>query len=235
MGKLVAILQSNYIPWKGYFDLIRSVDEFILYDEVQYTKRDWRNRNKIKTSDGVQWLTIPVEVKGKYFQRINETLISDPAWAKNHWTRLKCAYGKAPFFKQYQQMLESLYLGHDFKLISEVNELFIRKLCEVFGISTSITQSTHYPTQTEDPSERLLQICLQAKATCYVSGPAAKDYLNVDIFKTNGITVEWMDYCGYQEYPQLNPPFDHYVSVLDLLLNVGPDAQAFMEKVRNAA
>jgi len=235
MGKLVAILQSNYIPWKGYFDLIRSVDEFILYDEVQYTKRDWRNRNKIKTSDGIQWLTIPVEVKGKYFQRINETLISDPAWAKNHWTRLKCAYGKAPFFKQYHQMLESLYLGHDFKLISEVNELFIRKLCEVFGISTSITQSTRYPTQTEDPSERLLQICLQAKATCYVSGPAAKDYLNVDIFKTNGITVEWMDYCGYQEYPQLNPPFDHYVSVLDLLLNVGPDAQAFMEKVRNAA
>ncbi|MEY4395767.1 MAG: hypothetical protein RL595_3016 [Planctomycetota bacterium] len=235
MGKLVAILQSNYIPWKGYFDLIRSVDEFILYDEVQYTKRDWRNRNKIKTSDGIQWLTIPVEVKGKYFQRINETLISDPAWAKNHWTRLKCAYGKAAFFKQYQQMLESLYLGHDFKLISEVNELFIRKLCEVFGISTSITQSTHYPTQTEDPSERLLQICLQAKATCYVSGPAAKDYLNVDIFKTNGITVEWMDYCGYQEYPQLNPPFDHYVSVLDLLLNVGPDAQAFMEKVRDAA
>ncbi|MBJ7432720.1 MAG: WbqC family protein, partial [Gemmataceae bacterium] len=108
MAKTVAILQSNYIPWKGYFDLIRSVDEFILYDEVQYTRRDWRNRNKIKTADGTQWLTVPVEVKGKYFQKINETLISESGWEKNHWTRICSAYSKAPYFKEYYPKLVHL-------------------------------------------------------------------------------------------------------------------------------
>lgn len=136
MAKIVAILQSNYIPWKGYFDLINSVDEFVLYDEVQYTRRDWRNRNKIKTPDGVQWLTIPVEVKGKYFQKINETLIGDKDWAQNHWTRIRCAYGKAPFFKQYQDIFEELYSQWHADLLSRVNESFIRQLCKLFGIET---------------------------------------------------------------------------------------------------
>ena len=235
MAKTVAILQSNYIPWKGYFDLIRSVDEFILYDEVQYTRRDWRNRNKIKTADGTQWLTVPVEVKGKYFQKINETLISESGWEKNHWTRICSAYSKAPYFKEYKSYFEKLYSECNSKYLSEINEKFILEICQILAIKTKITKSTTYPTETIDPSERLLRICLQAQAKNYVSGPAAKDYLDVDIFRNNGIEVQWMEYSGYPEYPQSYPPFDHYVSVLDLIFNVGPNAQACMERLKNAA
>lgn len=235
MLRSVAILQSNYIPWKGYFDLIRSVDEFILYDEVQYTRRDWRNRNKIKTADGTQWLTIPVEVKGKYFQKINETLISDSSWIKNHWTRICSSYSKTPYFKEFRPYFENLFSGCDSNLLSIVNERLILGICELLGIKTKITKSTCYPTETNDPSERLLKICIQAGANIYVSGPAAKDYLDVNVFENNGVKVRWMDYSGYPEYPQLYPPFDHYVSILDLIFNVGPNALACMERIKNAA
>src|SRR5438046_4323553 len=96
MARKAAIVQSNYIPWKGYFDLIRRVDEFILYDDVQYTRRDWRNRNLIKTPQGLRWLTIPVEVKGKYYQSIRDTKIADPVWAASHWQTIVHNYGRAP-------------------------------------------------------------------------------------------------------------------------------------------
>ncbi len=235
MSKIVAILQSNYIPWKGYFDLINSVDEFILYDDVQYTRRDWRNRNKIKTPDGTQWLTIPVEVKGKYFQKINETLINDSSWSKNHWTRICSAYSKSPFFKTYGPIIEAIYSNCKSLSLSEINSIFISEICKHLEITTPITDCTSYPTETENPSERLLQICTQAGATIYVSGPAAKDYLDVTIFHKNGIEVQWVNYSGYPEYPQFYPPFDHYVSVLDLLFNVGPNALACMERIKNAA
>jgi hypothetical protein len=104
--KTIAIVQSNYIPWKGYFDLIARVDEFILYDDMQYTRRDWRNRNLIKTAQGLQWLTIPVDVKGKYFQRINETQISDANWAEVHWKSIVHTYARAPFFAQYKDTFQ---------------------------------------------------------------------------------------------------------------------------------
>ena len=107
--KKVAILQSNYIPWKGYFDIINLVDEFILYDDMQYTRRDWRNRNQIKTVDGVKWLTIPVDTKGKFFQKINETKVSDHKWAEAHWKAICLNYAKAPYFKTYEPLFEELY------------------------------------------------------------------------------------------------------------------------------
>src|SRR5438477_4365331 len=140
MGKTVAIVQSNYIPWKGYFDLIRESDEFVLYDDVQYTRRDWRNRNKIKTADGVQWLTIPVDVKGKYLQLIRDTKVSDHTWADNHWTRIRHAYGKAPHFKDHEPLIAGLYTAAAaLEFLSEINERFIRAICGVLGIHTTIT------------------------------------------------------------------------------------------------
>jgi hypothetical protein len=111
MPRKAAIVQSSYIPWKGYFDLIRQVDEFILYDDVQYTRRDWRNRNLIKTPHGLSWLTIPVDVKGKYFQSIRETRIADPGWAERHWKTIVHNYSRAPHFDHHRQKLEELYLG----------------------------------------------------------------------------------------------------------------------------
>src|SRR5262245_47310638 len=108
-GKRVAIVQSNYIPWKGYFDLINSVDEFVLFDDVQYTRRDWRNRNKIKTPQGLLWLTIPVEVKGKFQQKIHDTRVSDLRWQTKHWQSIAQAYGKARYFAEYRECFENLY------------------------------------------------------------------------------------------------------------------------------
>ena len=231
MPRTVAILQSNYVPWKGYFDLLRSADEFVLYDDVQYTRRDWRNRNRVKTADGTQWLTVPVEVKGKYAQSIRETRISDRGWAENHLTRLRHAYGKAPFWRDLQPRLAELYAEvAALEFLSDVNARFIRAFCDILGIPTRVTDSTAYRLDNPDPSGRLLDICLQAGATEYLSGPAARSYLNEALFRDAGVAVRWMDYAGYPEYPQLHGPFDHAVSVIDLLAMTGPRAIDYLTR-----
>ena len=109
--KKVAIIQSNYVPWKGYFDIINKVDEFILYDDVQYTRRDWRNRNKIKTPNGLHWLTIPVEVKGKYNQKIKDTIISEFNWTKKHWNAIKFNYANSKYFFEFKDFLKNYIWG----------------------------------------------------------------------------------------------------------------------------
>jgi hypothetical protein len=227
MTKRIAIVQSNYIPWKGYFDMIRRVDEFILFDDMQYTRRDWRNRNRIKTPSGVQWLTIPVQVKGKYFQAINETRVDGSAWAREHWRTLAHNYGRAPYFKEYAPALEHLYMTLGEEFLSRINYLFLRHVCDLLGIKTAITWSTDYR-PTEGKTERLISLCKQAGATEYLSGPAARCYIQEELFVREGIGLSYMDYTGYPEYRQLFPPFEHAVTVLDLLFNEGPDARKYM-------
>jgi hypothetical protein len=227
VAKTVAIVQSNYIPWKGYFDLMARVDEFILYDDVQYTRRDWRNRNRLKSPEGVRWLTIPVQVKGRYLQRIDETFVSDPRWGEHHWATLRGWYGKAPFFKRYRETLEDLYRNTREHELSAINRRFLETLRDLLGIATPLTSSADYQSGGEK-TERLLGICQAAKASRYVSGPTARAYLEEDRFRAVGIEVEWMSYEGYPEYPQLQPPFEHGVSVVDLLLNVGDEAPRYM-------
>jgi len=227
--KRVAILQSNYIPWKGYFDLIAAVDEFILFDDMQYTRRDWRNRNKIKTTAGLKWLTIPVEVKGKYFQIIKDTLISDPQWAKNHWDSIRHAYAKAPFFKHFREPFEKLYLSESMpNRLSEINYRFITAICDILEINTKISWSMDYGV-IEGKTERLLDLCKKAGGTEYWSGPAAKDYFDSELAKKENVKVVWMDYSGYPEYHQLFGEFEHGVTVLDLIFNVGSDARRYMK------
>jgi WbqC-like protein len=231
MSKTVAVVQSNYVPWKGYFDLIRQADEFVLYDDVQYTRRDWRNRNRIKTADGVQWLTVPVEVKGKYFQKVRDTRVSDREWAANHWTRLRHAYSKAPHFAACEELLAELYAAAaGVEFLSDVNERFLRAFCGVLGITTNITSSADYALDNPDPTGRLLDICLQAGATEYLSGPAARAYLDESLFNRAGVSVRFMDYAGYPEYPQLHGPFEHAVSVIDLLVMTGPRAVEYLTR-----
>jgi hypothetical protein len=227
MEKSVAIVQSNYVPWKGYFDMMRSVDEFILYDDVQYTRRDWRNRNRFKSPTGVRWLTIPVQVKGRYLQRIDETVVSDPGWAALHWATLQSWYGAAPCFGQYHDALAQLYLSCDDPYLSRINRRLLEFVAGRLGISTPLASSADYPAAGVK-TERLLGICQAAGATRYVSGPAAKAYFDESLFSAAGIDVAWMEYEGYPEYPQLYPPFDHHVSVLDLLFNVGSDASHYL-------
>lgn len=228
-SRRVAILQSNYIPWKGYFDLIGMVDLFVLYDDAQYTRRDWRNRNKIMTAQGSQWLTIPVAAKGKFTQAIKDTRISDPLWAKKHWHGICHNYRKAPYFDWCAAILEPLYekaAGEE--MLSAVNHLFLTALCRVLGIRTRIAWSMDYDLG-EGRSEKLLNVCTAAGAAGYLSGPAAKCYLDVELFRKHNIEVAWMDYGGYPEYEQLYAPFEHGVSIVDLLMNRGPDSPMWMK------
>jgi WbqC-like protein family len=227
MSKTIAVVQSNYIPWRGYFDLINSVDEFILYDDVQYTIRDWRNRNIIKTSSGPLWLTIPVEVKGKYFQKIKDTRISDSTWRRRHWATIVHSYSRAKYFPVQKELFEELYLQADDKLLSHINYRFIVAICRILGIRTTISWSMDYD-MIGDKTERLVHLCQQAGATAYVSGPSAKAYLNEGLFRSEGIAVSYMDYSGYREYPQLYPPFQSQVSIVDLIFNEGPQATDYM-------
>lgn len=227
MVKKVAIVQSNYIPWKGYFDLIASVDEFILYDDMQYTRRDWRNRNQIKTPQGLQWLTIPVQVKGKYHQKIRETEVDGADWRDAHWKALAQNYRRAPHFDAEARWIEPLYREHGDVMLSAVNRRFIEAVCSRLGIETRISSSWDYRLD-DGKSERLASLCQQAGGDVYISGPAARDYLEEAVFESMGIEVQWFDYAGYAEYPQLWGDFVHGVSVLDLLFNCGPDARRFL-------
>ncbi|HWX15401.1 MAG TPA: WbqC family protein [Chthoniobacterales bacterium] len=228
MSKTIAIVQSNYIPWRGYFDLINSVDEFVLYDDAQYTIRDWRNRNIIKTPNGPLWLTIPVEVKGKYLQKIKDTTISDPTWGRKHWASIMHSYSRAQHFPRHRELFEELYALADEKFLSQINYRFIVAICQILGISTTISWSMEY-NMIGDKTERLVHLCQHAAATKYLSGPAAKAYLNEDLFRNEGIDVSYMDYSGYHEYTQLYPPFQSQVSVIDLIFNEGPDATRYMK------
>lgn len=226
--KKIAILQSNYIPWKGYFDLINMVDEFILYDDMQYTKRDWRNRNKIKTPQGLKWLSIPVEVKGKYFQKISETKINEKHWGKKHWDIIKQNYSKAPYFKEYKDIFEKLYLDNTEELLSQINHRFIVVICDILGITTKIRWSSEFHL-IDGQTEKLLGICKDCDADLYLSGASAQSYFDVELVKKENIEVEWMDYSGYNEYNQMFEPFEHGVSILDLIFNEGSDAINFMK------
>ncbi|WP_281637387.1 WbqC family protein [Flavobacterium marginilacus] len=226
--KKIVITQSNYIPWKGYFDAIALADEFVIYDDMQFTRRDWRNRNIIKTPNGNKWLTIPVEVKGKYFQKINETKISDKNWNKDHWNSLKQNYSKSKNFIDYKDFFEELYLNSTSLYLTEINFRFINAICEILKIRTNIRFSSEFELK-EERSERLLDICLKLKGTDYYSGPAAKAYMNERIFYEAGVKINYFDYSGYPEYQQPYPPFDHGVSVLDLIFCEGKNAANFLK------
>lgn len=229
--KKIAILQSNYIPWKGYFDLIRSVDEFIFYDDVQFTKNDWRNRNQVKSAQGPQWLTIPVLSKGKLEQKIQDTRISDHKWATDHWKAIQNYYSKSAHLKDYKPLFEAIYAEcATIDFLSQVNFKFIRLICNILGITTKLSWSTDYEYK-EGKTERLVSLCQQTGATYYLSGPAAKDYIVEDLFKKAGVELAYADYSGYPEYPQLYGSFEHRLSVVDLLFNTGPDALKYMKRL----
>ena len=222
-----AILQSNYIPWKGYFHLIKSVDTFVLYDSVQFTKNDWRNRNKIVIGGSPAWLTIPVR-HHNLTQTISETTVANKFWAKKHWKSIQQAYSKAPFFKDFRLQFEDCYRKcGEIERLSKINFLFIERICDILKIDTKIITDDHFQLP-EDRIERLLEICSVTGATTYVSGPAAKSYIDEAKFLEHGINIQWIDYCGYLPYKQLSSEFDHFVSILDLLFCYGPDFENYL-------
>lgn len=226
--KKIAILQSNYIPWKGYFDMIASVDEFILYDDMQYTKNDWRNRNKIKTPSGVEWITIPVG--HNINQRIRDVILTNDFRQKKHWKTLEGNYRRASHFNEIATWLAPMYLEAKYVSLSELNRLFIEEICNYLGITTKISNSWDYQL-INGKTERLVDLCIQAGGTEYISGLAAKDYIEENLFTDKKIKLTWFDYAGYAEYPQLWGEFVHGVSILDLLFNCGKESVDFMKYV----
>lgn len=222
----VAICQSNYLPWKGYFDLIHDVDLFVFYDDVQYTKNDWRNRNKIKTAQGTQWLTIPV---GSHcHDRICDVKLRDQYWQKQHWKTLVQWYGNVPHFNVYREFLADVYLGRQWCSLSELNQyLTVTIARDYLGLRTRFAPSSQFHS-TGTKQTRLLRLLREVAADTYVSGPAAQAYLDTREFDAHGIKVVWKDYSGYPEYPQLYPPFEHAVTILDLLFHTGESAPQYI-------
>lgn len=221
----VVILQPSYIPWRGYFDQIRRADLFIFYDDVQYDKHGWRNRNQIKTAQGKQWLTIPVHSKGVTEGiAIKDVRIDwSKPWAKNHLKALMFAYTKSPYFKDYLPLLESFYNRRDECLADFTIETTILLSRELGITTTRFLRSSELPNIDGIKTDRLIQILKQVSAKHYISGPSARDYIEPEKFEEAGITLEYVEY-NYPEYPQLYPPFDSYVSILDLLFMTGKDA-----------
>lgn len=218
----VALIQSNYLPWKGYFDIVHDVDLFVFYDDVQYTKGDWRNRNRIKTPQGTQWLSIPTG--HTLDQRIFEIELKSSAWQRQHWQTLKHNYAKCPHFERYREYFEHVYLGTAWQTLSDLNQAVIRHISREFlGIDTEFADSRSF-TASGHNLGRLLDVIAKTGATSYVSGPAAKNYIVPARFAERGIELVWKDYSGYPAYPQRFPPFEHHVSIVDLLFNTGPEA-----------
>jgi hypothetical protein len=225
-NKKVAIIQSNYIPWKGYFDIINDVDLFIFYDDLQYTKNDWRNRNRIKTINGLVWLTIPV---GKNEKRlICEVELSDNSWGKKHWVSIKQAYSKTPYFAQYRDFFEHVYLAKKWTNLAELNQYLIKVISEDFlRIKTIFADSRDYQ-PTGKKFDRLHDLLKKANGSIYITGPSARDYLDEQKLTETGIDYIYKDYGNYPEYPQVYPPFEHKVSIIDLLFNCGPESSSYI-------
>jgi len=228
----VVILQPSYIPWRGVFDQIQQADLFVFYDDVQYDKRGWRNRNQIKNPRGRQWLTIPVYSHGAQTQNIpiNQIRIAwDDPWNQTHLKAIQHSYGKAPHFERYLSLLETFYQRRDEFLADFTIDFSIALAHELGNRHTCFMRSSEIAGIDGQKTDRLIQILRAVGATHYLSGPSARDYIENEKFAQAGITLEYMQY-NYPEYPQLYPPFDPQVSVLDLLFMTGPEAPNYTFK-----
>lgn len=229
----VAVLQSNYIPWKGYFDIIHDVELFIFHDDLQYTKNDWRNRNRIVTEGGPKWLTIPVGTDEH--RLILDVRMEDASWQKKHYDMIRAAYRHAPYFEKYKAFLEHVYLERKWTYLYELDRYLIERIsADYLGITTQFADSRDFSTHGVK-HEKLLSMLRSAGASLYVSGPAAKDYIHAEDYASAGIELVWKDYGGYPPYKQqYGAAFEPGVSILDLLLNTGEDAPYYIWGWRQA-
>ncbi len=216
----VVVLQSNYLPWKGYFDLMQEADCFVFYDEVQYTKNDWRNRNRICSKNGLHWLTVPVS-RDAVKLKISEVTLTDARWQEEHFKTLFHSYRPARFFAQIEPLLVDFYQTRQWTNLSELNHHCTESIARLLGLKTRFLHSRDFRLEGARV-ERLVSLVKQIGATDYLSGPSARDYLagSEELFAQAGIRLQFKSYAGYPEYPQLHAPFEHAVSILDVLANV---------------
>jgi hypothetical protein len=229
--KRLVLLQSNYIPWKGYFDLIAAADEFVIFDEVQFTKNDWRNRNRITLNGKLHWLTIAIKTSGAAKQSIQSATVSGPDWSRVHWETLRQAYRKTVYFDEIAHSLENAYSrAAALDRLTEINELFLRTICEILGITTKIIRGDIVERAAKTPTQRIVEICKERGATEYLSGPAARVYLEEDLLRDAGLTLQFADYSDYPIYTQQMPNFEHGVSIVDALFQCGAQTTRSMLK-----
>lgn len=214
------ILQSSYLPWKGYFDLAREADLFIFYDDAKYTKNDWRNRNKIYSPNGIQWLTIPIPADAVHL-KVHQVEIREHAWQAKHYKAIQLAYQRAPFFSQTQGFLQELLLNQTWHSLSELNQFGILQISKMLGIKTRFADSREFELK-GNRVEKLVHLLKQAGATEYLSGPSARDYFQdlEHLFPEAGIRLIYKDYSRYPAYEQNRKQFVHEVSILDMLVNL---------------
>lgn len=220
-----AVVQSNYLPWRGYFDLIRDADVFVFYDDVQYTVNDWRNRNRVKTANGVIWITIPVGKQND--RRICDVALRDASWARRHRMTIEQAYRNAPHFDWCIDFFREVY-SRSWTSLSELNQTLVKTISsDLLGIRTEFRDSREFSPRGRG-SERLLGLLTELGATDYVSGPSAREYIDAEAFAAAGIDLEWKDYGTYPEYLQLHGAFVPDVSIVDLLMSCGDHAPFYI-------
>ena len=217
----IAILQPNYIPWKGVFDLINQVDVFVFYDDVQYTKKDWRNRNKIKTPNGEIWLSVPVLHKGKRYQNISDTKIdTSKNWQQKHYKSIEKSYQKAPYFNEYKYLLDDIYINNKWSNISELNVYSTKHIAKLLDIDVEWYLSSQLSCDGKKNGEKIINICKKLGCNYFINGPSSKSFMDQKLFNEASITLEYMAY-NYKAYKQLYPPFNHKVTIFDVIFNCG--------------
>ena len=225
----LAIIQPSYIPWRGYFHQIRKADVFMFYDDVQYDKHGWRNRNRVKTANGTIWLTIPVVAQGNVVEHtpITEIRCASEGWRRKHWATLQQSYGRAPHFERYAPLLESFYAQRQDRL-AELTIDLTRRLARELGIAdTRFVRSSELSGIEGSGTDRLIALLRAVGAGHFISGPTARAYIDEAKLAGVGVTLEYMRY-EYPEYEQLHPPYDGFVSILDLLLMKGESAGEYI-------
>jgi hypothetical protein len=232
--KIVGILQPGYLPWLGFFEQMLRSHLFVLYDDVQYDKHGWRNRNRVKGPLGPIWLTVPVRLKGLNKPNIHEVIIDpvQPRWAQKHCATLRQVYSKAPFFGDYYALLEETLL-RPWEKIVDLDLTLIRLIAGWLGLTTDIVLSSTLGCQAVDPTERLVEICRETGADIFYEGSSGRNYLDLSRFAAAGLQVVFQDYqC--RPYPQLYGDFVSHLSIVDLFFNCGPESITYLPGMRKA-
>ena len=225
---IVAVHQPQYLPWIGYFDKMRRADVFCYLNDVQYKKNEWQNRNRIKTAQDWQWLTVPVRYR--FPEKINEVQINNTTqWSKKHLQALKTNYSRAPYFKSYISIFEDTF-SRDWEFISELNIHLIERLKDVLQMQEKTTIISSELTLREEPTDRLIDICKALGADSYLAGQGGTGYMDAARFEKNGLKVIMQEF-DHPVYSQLFGDFQSHLSIVDLLFNCGPES---MDMIRRA-
>jgi hypothetical protein len=217
---ILSVHQPQYLPWIGYFDKIRKSDAFVFLDNVQYKKREFQNRNKIRTKDGWLWLTVPVITKDRYYQKIGEVEINnETCWTAEHWKSIEHNYAKAKFFHEYRDVFEAVFL-RKWERLSDINIHITKILLEIFNIKTPVQFESDLNIDATS-TQRIIDLCKRLNADVYLSGAGGKAYMEEDLFVQNHIRLEYQEFT-HPTYPQTFPGFEPYLSIIDYLFNCGP-------------